>query len=246
MTTTDELPVRLEDPAALPTRLAAQVAQHDDLFLTTAYTDNLLRESPLSAFADVLANYLRGRQIVGYHCTREPAPGYFAAHGLRLTSIAQHQAEFLERHGHRFTSEEVAYMRRKWADYFKGLQLEVREGRIWACLTPALALSDGPFFFEAFGGEAIYKPLDRESSAAKKLAEIGRPVVVEVVLPGDRLNHACDLARGVLNYHHRRVNPDAHRLEPEGYVREAVPPSNVLRVVPYAQFASEVGLRAGL
>ncbi|WP_293500737.1 hypothetical protein [Roseateles sp.] len=233
--------VQLEDPAAIPAGLLKELASHEGLFRSTRDTEGLVRGGPLAAIADALTTHLRGQRIRDYHCTRELEPGYFATHGLRLTAVDHHQADVLERCGHIFTVEEQAYMRRQWAEYFDPGQRRSREGKVWACLTRALVLSAGARpFFEAFGGEAIYMPLAENSSAAKKLAVLGRPVVVEVALPGNRLRSFCDAAWCVLNYHHRRINPDAHAMESEGYVCDEVPPSDVLDVVPLKDFTAAV------
>jgi hypothetical protein len=35
--------------------------------------------------------------IHAYHCAREPSHGFLSRHGLQVTDVAAHQAEFLER-----------------------------------------------------------------------------------------------------------------------------------------------------
>lgn len=230
-------PAKLEERAAIPLALQGVLEGHESLLRSESSTESLLRGGPLTAIADALAEHLSNRRIHGYHCTREPEPGYFAARGLRATNLVEHQEDFLQRFGNRFTADEIAYMRKQWGGYFDEGQRLSREGRIWACLTRALVLSHGAEpLFEAYGGEAIYMPLADDSSAKKKLAKLGQPVVVEVALPGDQIQTYSEMAWCALNYYHRGINPSVHPIESEACFRGSVPPADVLSVVPLSQF----------
>lgn len=229
--------VRLEEPTTIPLELRKALNAHDTLLRTTRSTEALVRGGALTSIANALTEHLRGQRIHGYHCTREPELGHFTKHGLRATNLSEHQEEFVRMLGHRFTSEELAYMRAQWHAYFDASQRRGREGRVWACLTRALTISQGTErFFKAYGGEAIHMPLADGSSAMKKLMEIGEPVVVEVALPGDRIHTYCEMAWCALTYHHRRVNEGAHPMESEACLQGSVPTADVLDVVPLSEF----------
>jgi hypothetical protein len=116
MPTTDlkALPLKLEDPRALPPGIREALKHHDALLARTEFLDNIIRGSEIGPIAEALSAHLRQQRIHGYHCTREPAPGYFAARGLRPTSLDEHQDEFLRLFGDHFTAEERAYMRQQW------------------------------------------------------------------------------------------------------------------------------------
>jgi hypothetical protein len=232
-----EDPLRLEDPETIPLALRDALAAHGSLMHSEVRTESLVQGGPLAGIASALADHLHRQTIIGYHCTREPEPGYFATHGLRATNLAEHQDEFLRRLGHHFTFEELAYMRKQWHSYFNESQKRSREGRVWACLTRALAVSTGTEpFFAAYGGEAIHMPLADDSSAKQKLAALGQPVIVEVALPGDRIRTFCEMAYCALSYYHRRVNPASHLMESEAYLLDGIRPLDVLSVVPLAEF----------
>lgn len=231
------IPVKLEEPAAIPPSLLGALNAYEGLLRGTTCTESLVRDGPLTSIADALTEHLRGQRIHGYHCTREPEPGYFAARGLRATNLAEHQEEFLRALGHHFTAGEIAYMHEQWGGYFDEGQRRGREGRVWACLTRALVLSHGAEpFFEAYGGEAIYMPLADNSSSKRKLTSLGQPVVVEVALPGAEIRTSYEMAWCAMNYHHRRINPSAHAMESEACFKGGVPPADVLAVVPLSEF----------
>lgn len=231
------LPLKLEDPRALPTGIREALERHDALLARTEFLDSIIRGPELGPIAEALSHHLRQQRIYGYHCTREPTPGYFAAHGLRPTSLDEHQDEFLRLFGHRFTAEELTYMRKQWTDYFDATQRRARQGRVWACLSRALVRSHGTKpFFAGFGGEAIYMPLADNSSAMQKLAGLGQPVVVEVAFPGDSLRTYSDMAWAVLSSYHLQLNPNAHAIESEACYEASVPPEDVIQVVPFDQF----------
>lgn len=90
--------------------------------------------------------------------------------------------------------------------------------------------------FAAFGGEAIYMPLADDSSAMRKLATPGQPVVVEVALPGDSIRTYSDMAWCVLSHYHRSINPGAHPIESEACLEGALAPEDVTGVVSMDEF----------
>ena len=113
----------------------------------------------------------------------------------------------------------------------------LRNGHIWACLSRSLVKTSGTeTFFRFFGGESIFMPLIKYSSIASKLESIGRPVVVEVALPGNVLKAEYEMSLAVLSRHHATIRPNAHPYESEARLRQAVPPEDILRVTLLSQF----------
>jgi hypothetical protein len=217
--------------------LREALTAHESLLRQTTSTETLVRGGALTSVANALTEHLRGQRILGYHCTREPEPGYFARRGLRATNLDEHQEEFIRTLGHHFTPSELTYMREQWLSYFDAGQKRGREGRLWACLTRKLALSRGTErFSKAYGGEAIHMPLADDSSAMKKLMKLGEPVVVEVALPGNQIRSFYEMAWCALSYHHRRINPAAHPMESEACLLGGVSAEDVLAVVPLSRF----------
>lgn len=230
--------LQLESPEALPAEFIQRLARHEALFQQCATLDGVLEERGVRQIAADLDEFLRQQWIHGYHCTKEPWPGFFAGRGLRVTDVAAHQEEFLAGFGDRFSPEEVAAMRAAWNGYFvAGRQARIRDGLVWACLTRSLVLTGGTEpFFELFGGEAISMPLKDHPTIEPKLRELGTAVVVEVALPGSELKANYDMSRPVLSRYHAGIRPGAHIDESEGRMRCAVPPEGIIRVTPLSDF----------
>lgn len=231
-------PLRLDSPDALPAEFVARLAGHQHLFRKHEFLDAVLENRSVRTIADDLNAYLRQRRIYGYHCTKEPSPGFFETRGLRSTDVHARQAEFLTMYGDRFTANEVAEMKAAWEDYFEGHgQRSMRDGLVWACLSRSLVKTSGTkTFFRFFGGESIFMPLMQHSLIVSKLEALGHPVVVEVALPGDVLNARHEMSFAILSRHHATIRPDAHLYESEASLRQAVPPKDIIRVSPLSEF----------
>jgi hypothetical protein len=231
-------PLRLDSTDALPAEFAAGLAGHRQLFRKHEFLDGVLENRSVRSIADDLEAYLKRQSIHGYHCTREPSPGFFEARGLRPTDVRVHQAEFLTMFADRFTADEVTEMKVAWEDYFeRDGQARLRDGLVWACLSRSLVKTSGTeTFFRFFGGESIFMPLTENLSIASKLEVIGRPVVVEVALPGDVLRAHYEMSLAVLSRHHATIRPDAYPYESEAHLRQTVPPADIIRVTPLSEF----------
>lgn len=232
------LPLRLESPDALPARLASRLATHKALFQMHEFLDSVLEHRDIRAIADELDAYLGQQRIHGYHCTKEPEPGFFASRGLRPTDVKTHQTEFLAMFGDRFSAAELAEMKAAWHGYFvEDGQSRHRNGLVWVCLSRALVKTAGTeTFHRYFGGEAIFMPLKSKSTVAAKLETIGQPVVVEVSLPGNVLKAGHPMGIAVLSHYHRTIRRDAHLYASEARLRQAVPAADVIRVTPLHEF----------
>lgn len=231
-------PLQLESPDALPLEIFERLEEHKQLFQQNEYLESVIEHSVVSAIAEDLENHLRRQRIIGYHCTKEPHEGFFAARGLRTTDVLAHQQEFLSMFGNLFTLDELEEMKSIWHSYFvEQRQRSCRDGLIWTCLSRSLVKTRGTeTFFRFFGGEAIFMPLKENSILAKKLESIGTPVIVEVALPGDSLTAYYQMSRAVLSQYHRRVNPNASPVYSEANLRKNIPPEDVISVIPLETF----------
>lgn len=234
--------LRIDDLASIPAEFSARLSHLHPVFASNPFVENLLSTPELARLAAELDGHLQNNWIRGYHCTREPSEGYFHAQGLRVTDVAQHQAEFVAKFGYRFTSAELAEMAAAWHSYFvKERQAELRNGQIWACLTRNLILEDRgvDLFFALYGGEAISMPFDDHPTITSKLASIGSPVVVEVAVPGNALRAGYPMSTALLSRYHQTVRQDAHIFESEAMWRAPVAPEHVLSVTPLDLFPAQ-------
>lgn len=231
-------PIRLEDPFALPAHLRKTLETLRPLLLKERFFESILRRPPIAEIVEELEAHLSACEIHAYHCTREPYPGFFEHHGLRLTDIKSHQAEFLVTHGHLFSTSQLSAVQRRWQAYFgSGGQAKSRNGRIWACLSRSLLRDPGvEGFFQYYGGEAIYKPLLMEPEIVAILASIGRPVVVEIAMAANQLKAYGPLAHTAISQYHKSVRPDAWAYTSEACCRVPIPPEKVIRVTPRTEF----------
>lgn len=231
--------LKLEDPAAIPVSIRSELAGYRDLFEANESIEEAARWGVLRHICERLEVHLRAQRIHGYHCTKEPAPGHFAKHGLRATNVAQQHTDFLAMHGHHFTDVEIAEIRRRWADWFAHDQQRLgREGMVWACLSRSLVRTSGTErFFRYFGGEVVYMPLTGDGSIFEaKLADIGAPMVVEVSIPGAEMN-TCMLGLCALGEYHVGIRNDARTHEVECFIRRDLLPEEVISVTPLDLFA---------
>lgn len=155
-------PLKLDSVESLPSPLRAQMLERRAVFEASRWLDDVLKDPKVQMIELELEAYLRTRQVVGYHCTREPEPGYFKRHGLRALSLQEHQAWFLATHGHHFTSEEREKIETAWDHYFVGQQVKARQGTLWFCLTAETVCDGTDALFKYNGGEAVHKPLRDE------------------------------------------------------------------------------------
>lgn len=238
--------LRVDDLTSIPTELSARLHDLRQLFESYPFVENLLSTPALNRLAMELDEHLRSHWIRAYHCTKEPSEGHFRVQGLRVTNIAQHQAEFVAQFGDRFTAAELSEMNTSWHNYFvKGRQRELRDGQLWACLTRNLILDDCgvDLFFSLYGGEAISMPFDDHPTITPKLRSIGRPVVVEVAVPGVNLCANYPMSTALLSRYHQTVRQDARIFDSEAMWRSAVAPEHVLSVTPLDSFLAR-GLSA--
>jgi hypothetical protein len=231
-------PLRLDSPEALPAEFVVRLLDHQHLFQRHEFLEVVLENQSVCTIANDLEAYLNKQRIYGYHCTKEPSPRFFETRGLRPTDIQTHQAEFLATYGDKFTSNEITEIKASWEDYFEGHgQRRLRDGHVWACLSRSLVKTSGTkTFFRYFGGESIFMPLIQNSSIALKLEAIGRPVVVELTLPGNILKAGYKISLAVLSRYHATIRPDSHSYESEAHFCQAVPPEDIIRVTPLSEF----------
>jgi hypothetical protein len=233
-------PLKLEDPAAIPARLRRELDAHCDLFAQYEYVDQVERaHSDIQRILTQLQQHLLTKRIHAYHCTREPEPGYFRANGLRVVDLREHRREFVETFGHRVTNAEREELYRQLESPIERIDLDGRNGMIWACLSRSIVIDHGTEeFFTYFGGEALRKWWDAAPIILPLLASVGQPVIIEASFPASGLNSYCNLAKTVLSQYHRTIRPDAYDHACEGFLRQPVPPQDVIAVTPMADFKS--------
>ncbi len=228
-----DVAIRLDDPLSLPKHLLDAVRQFDSQFRSADYIDNLMDDSGFLIFVEEIETFLRGNNILAYHCTKEICPGYFREKGLRPLNARQHINEFLKHFHDKLTPEQFRKFKTKCDDWLTSETIPNREGKIWFCLSPYLVKDSGTKrFFSYFGGEALYGPFGQEQECLEILKEFGNPVVVKVIAPASdfKVFHQYAFTRDIISHYARLINPEYHIYSVEGYFSRAVRPDEIVDV----------------
>lgn len=229
--------LNLESVCSIPPDYALQLDAYRAYFLEHEFLDDVLKHPSIGRLAQQLEGYLKQQLIEGYHCTKEPTPGYFEANGLRVTDLIAHQAEFLQNFHQEFSSSEIKIMKSAWSEHFLPNQVAGRNGLVWMVLSRSRVKTSGTkTFFRYFGGESVFKPLLRHNEISEKLEKIGRAVVVEVAVPGHLLTAHYDMSKCVLSNFHKSIRGDAYLYNSEASSKLEVPPAAVIKVTPLSEF----------
>jgi hypothetical protein len=233
--------LRLDSFDWWPPEIMKRAMARRELLQAVPFTDEVYRLKPFRSVLEDLEAHIRTQRIVGYHCTKEPEPGFFEALGLRTLDRISHQAKFLNDHGWRFTDQEMKEIHHAWESYFSGQQEVSRNGKIWFCLAPHQVVDGGADnLLIYFGGEAVYMPFRDGTPIAQKLSTIGNSVVVEAAIVPDDLTTFTNnaLAKNSLHVLHWTLNPEVSLSGFEGFVSRAILPEEILQVTPMDSFFS--------
>jgi len=86
--------------------------------------------------------------------------------------------------------------------------------------------------FEYWGVEALYWNQSKKKKVLRKLAEVGRPCIVEMIVPVSGLSWGPGpFSERMLKHHRRRPTDDESIVGFDGFVRQAVPPDLVRKVI---------------
>jgi hypothetical protein len=198
--------------------------------------DSMERLLELGEFRDLASeveDYILRKRVRAYHCTKELEPGLFQKHGLRLLQMKEHIEEFLDTYETSLSPELYKRFRSAYDWWPRSGQLSAREGKIWFCMSPYLVKHSGTNpFFECYGGEALYWPLEKDKECLDVLRELGRPVIVEVTVPSHEFTtyKKYPFARDILSHYAKRLNSEFRDDSLEAFLVRPVPPSEIVAV----------------
>ena len=137
---------------------------------------------------------------------------------------------FLYRYGKLFTSEELDTIKNAWKAYFNKNMFSCRDHRIFFNLTTtALFDSGAESLLQYYGGEQVYMPLKGFPSIAKKIQNIGIPLLIKATLDPSQLKlfDYEDIAKVAISSYHRLLRPDASQCDRDVYQKEPVLPNQI-------------------
>jgi hypothetical protein len=233
--------VDLLDEHWWPPTVLRMFSEQRHVLLAHRGMDEVIRQAPFREAASELEEFLQPHSVIAYHCTKEPVPGHFREHGLRILDIRTHQEDFLRIYGSHFTVAEISTIRDAWTSYFTAHQTGARDRRLWVTFSiMSIIIGDADPLFTYLGGEAISMPLGQHHTIGPKLAALGAGVVVMVDFPAHAFRHAScvdhPLAFTSFCAAHRRINPQASCHGSEGWLEHGITPPHIRDVVAAEEF----------
>ena len=164
--------------------------------LKTPITDQTIEE---------IIHIITSFEIRAYHCTRLLEPKKVLTTGLKMLTPKFHKeilAEAMELA--KCTNAETKLVFELLEDFQRKGYYKNREGMIWFVLSKKMAkYSDCAVFFQQVGGEVTERALGvTGSSVLSKLSFVGKPVLVECILPIKNAAHfqIDNLAKTFIQY----------------------------------------------
>ena len=147
------------------------------------YFGDELVENPV--FQDLIkriTDFSKDRKIIGYHYTRADKDDILKG-GLKSRTGQEIRETFLSRYGELFTAEELDTIKNAWKAYFNKNMISCRDYRIFFNLTTTALFDSGAEpLLQYYGGEQVYMPLKSFPSIAKKIQNIGSPLLIKATL----------------------------------------------------------------
>lgn len=215
--------------AGFPSFFFEEMEKHTELLLNTEFEDELVENPVFQDLIDRITDFSKDCKIIGYHYTRADKDDILKG-GLKSRTGQEIRETFLSRYGNLFTDDELNIMQRLWNFYFDRSQIISRDHCIFFNLTTDdLSNSGSKTLLKYYGGEQVYKPLQSEYSVAKKLQEIGTPLLIKATLNPSQLKlfDYGDIAKVAISSYHRLLCPDASRCDHDVYQNEPVLPNQI-------------------
>lgn len=225
-------PIELGSAQDIPRDIEEQLYSFMSRFKDEEFQEPLLESSSIIEIVSELNELANKYGVAGYHYTRSFTSSIHE-NGLIIRSGVERRNQFLEEHGHLFTSFQLERLKHGWNEYFNNEQNRVRDHRIWFNLTTK-ALNDGGAapLLENYGGEVVYMPFSRDEEILQILGQLGEPLVVKCSLDTRTLTTFSQEPWGkvLLSSYHRSVNPDAYHVDYDVYSRVTVPSDKIMEI----------------
>ena len=209
--------------AGFPSFFFEEMEKHTELLLNTEFEDELVENPVFQDLIERITDFSKDYKIIGYHYTRADKDDILKG-GLKSRTGQEIRETFLSRYGKLFTSEELDTIKNAWKTYFNKNMISCRDYRIFFNLTTTALFNSGAEpLLSYYGGEQVYMPLKGFPSIAKKIQNIGSPLLIKATLDPSQLKlfDYEDIAKVAISSHHRLLRPsvsqwdlDVHQNEP--------------------------------
>lgn len=215
--------------AGFPSFFFEEMEKHTELLLNTEFEDELVENPVFQDLIDRITDFSKDCKIIGYHYTRADKDDILKG-GLKSRTGQEIRETFLSRYGKLFSAEELDTIQNAWKAYFNKNMISCRDYRIFFNLTTTSLFDSGAKpLLQYYGGEQIYMPLKGFPSIAKKIQNIGSPLLIKTTLNPSllKLFDYKDIAKVAISSYHRLLRPDASRCDHDVYQNEPVLPKQI-------------------
>ncbi|MEQ3723900.1 hypothetical protein [Alcanivorax sp.] len=224
--------IDLTKPKDLPERFASKLESIRRLCEETEFSEELVGNPEVVSLVHDIDRFCNMNQVIGVHYTRA-IPASIRTRGLLVRNGEDIRQSFLKDHGYIFSSSEIDEIKKRWGSYFSGSQSDGRDGRIFFNFTEKeLGKSGTKYLLGLYGGEQVSMCFELDEPIGQKLAKIGQPLVVKCVLQPSLVKTFIEYPWGkmLVSSYHFMVNPEACRIDQDGYQSVPVNPNNIVEI----------------
>lgn len=224
--------VDLTKPEKLPEEFVAKLKGLKRLCDRFEFSEELVEQREVKKLVRDIDTFCLTQKIVGVHYTRS-VPESIRRNGLLVRDGSKIRTDFLNEHGHIFTELERVEINKRWGQYFQLDQSEVRDGRVFFNFTESALNTFGTeSLLGLYGGEQVSMCFDLDEAIGEKLNSIGKPLVVRCALDPNALHTFTEYPWGkiLVSSFHLAVNPEAYRIDQDGYQTLPVEPKDVIEI----------------
>lgn len=215
--------------AGFPSFFFKEMEKHTELLLNTEFDDELVENPAFLNLVERITDFSRNCKIIGYHYTRADKDDILKG-GLKSRTGQEIRETFLSRYGKLFTPKELDIIKNAWKTYFNKNMISCRDCRIFFNLTTTALFDSGAEpLLQYYGGEQVYMPLKGFPSIAKKIQNIGSPLLIKATLNPSQLKlfDYEDIAKVAISSYHRLLRPDASQCDRDVYQQKPILPSQI-------------------
>ena len=197
--------------------------------MNTEFEDELVENPTFQDLIERITDFSKDCKIICYHYTRADKTDILKG-GLKSRTGQEIRETFLSRYGKLFTDEELDTIKNAWQAYFNKNMISCRDYRIFFNLTTTALFDSGAEpLLQYYGGEQVYMPLKGFPSIAKKIQNIGTPLLIKATLDPCQLKlfDYEDIAKVAISSYHRLLRPEASQCDRDVYQNEPILPEQI-------------------
>lgn len=236
-----KMTIDLSKPLDLPAVFTERFRLIENQCKAYKFSEELVEKREVSALVRDIDHYCNQNRIIGVHYTRA-LPESIVARGLLVRSGEEIRRQFLEQHGYRFSESEVSEIKGRWSDYFDQWESAARDGRIFFNFTEIeLGESGSEYLLGLYGGEQVNMCFEFDEVLGIKLGTIGEPLVVRCSLDPKQITTFTEDPWGkiLVSSFHAMINPNACRIDQDGYQEIPVKCEDLLEVRSLKNLATQ-------